>query len=149
MRLWLDDERPMPSGYDIHVKTSQAAMAVISTMGEFIDEVSLDHDLGDLNGDCGDGYEVACFIEECAHNYMMAVIADSKLERLEAGDFKQLKPFKWNVHSANPTGGDKMRHALKNADHYWARAKTIKTGQCGTSYMRSNPVGEDPTEFEG
>lgn len=126
MKLWLDDERVMPSTYDIHVKTAHSAMAVISVMGEFIDEVSLDHDLGDLNGDCGDGYDVACFIEAGAQR-------------------GALSQFKWNVHSANPTGAEKMKVALRRADAYWSG----KSGSFGNLDRLPNGVSYDPTEFEG
>lgn len=98
MKLWLDDERPMPNGFDIHVKTSHAALVLLAT--GIIDEISLDHDLGDLDGDCSDGYEVACWIEEQAVRGM-------------------IRPMMWHVHSANPVGAAKMRMALENADMHW------------------------------
>lgn len=71
--LWLDDERPAPSGW-IHVQTAPEAIRALES-GQF-SEVSLDHDLGRC-GSCGfgerhtapcphrgDGYQVACWLEE-------------------------------------------------------------------------------------
>ncbi len=96
-QMYLDDERPTPKGWE-RVYTAHEAIQLLR-MGH-ITEVSLDHDLGDLDGDCGDGYEVACWIEEQAY-------------------FGTLAKLKWNVHSANPTGAEKMRMALRQADEYW------------------------------
>jgi len=102
MKLWLDDERPMPEDFDLHVKTARGAIQVLE-FSPYIDEVSLDHDLGDLD-DCGDGYEVACWIEE----------------RAARGLLRQLK---WSVHSANPAGASKMRAALESADRAWRHGR--------------------------
>ncbi len=96
-RLYLDDERPTPEGW-LRAYTANEAIAHIST-GK-LKEVSLDHDLGDLDGDCGDGYEVACYIEEAAWL--------GKIPRL-----------RWTVHSMNPTGAEKMRMALYSANKAW------------------------------
>ena len=101
MRLWLDDIRPSPPGFDVHVKTAPDAIRFLES-GK-IDEVSLDHDLGegdDPEVDVGTGYDVAVWIEAKAH--------DGTLPRLV-----------WNVHSANPVGRQKMEIALQNADRFW------------------------------
>lgn len=94
VRLWLDDKRPMPAGFDVHVlKASHAAKLI--RMG-LVDCVSLDHDLGD-ESECGTGYEVACEIE--------ALAMLGKLRR-------RLTVY---VHSQNPVGVERMRCALANA----------------------------------
>lgn len=54
MRVWLDDERPMPSDYDVHVRTAQ---------GE-VEKISLDNDLGPP--EAGQGRDVARWIERAA-----------------------------------------------------------------------------------
>jgi hypothetical protein len=60
MRVWLDDVRVAPSGWT-WVKTSADAIALLAAGG--VEEISLDHDLGDdvVNGT---GYSVVCWIEE-------------------------------------------------------------------------------------
>jgi hypothetical protein len=65
-----------------------------------VNEVSLDHDLGDAAA--GTGYDVACFIEARAF--------DGTLPRIA-----------WQVHSANPVGADRMVLALRQADAFWDR----------------------------
>lgn len=50
--IWLDDKRPMPPDFDVHVNDSI--------------RISFDHDLGDEDG-VGDGYDVAKWIEEQAY----------------------------------------------------------------------------------
>lgn len=106
MRLWLDDARPAPDGFDVVVSTAQAAVDALQT-GE-VEYCSLDHDLAD--DAAGTGYDVASFIESAAYR--------GTLPRL-----------KWNVHSANPAGAARMIQALRNADRYWDQreAQGMKT----------------------
>lgn len=96
MKLWLDDIRPMPEGYDVHVTTAQEAISFLETHN--VTEISLDHDLGPE--EAGTGYSVACWIEYAA--------------------FKSLcKPIVMHIHSANPVGMERMSKAIKNACRYW------------------------------
>jgi hypothetical protein len=44
MRVWLDDERPKPSDFDIHVKDPESAIALLKA--GLVSHLSLDHDLG-------------------------------------------------------------------------------------------------------
>ncbi len=44
MKVWPDDERPMPDGYDVHVRTASEAIDLLKT-GQ-VTRMSLDHDLG-------------------------------------------------------------------------------------------------------
>ena len=44
MKLWVDDIRAMPKGYDKHVKTSAEAIELLAQ--GVVEEISLDHDLG-------------------------------------------------------------------------------------------------------
>jgi hypothetical protein len=97
IHLWLDDVRPMPTGFNVWAINVQEAIMWLKE-GNVV-EISLDHDLGpkELNGE---GIDVAKYIEEAA--------------------FKgELKPLKWYVHSANPVGANNMSMALKNADKFW------------------------------
>lgn len=97
--IWLDDERKMPSKFDQHVKTSKEAIKAIKKANEDggILRISLDHDLGD---NCGNGYEVAAFIEEAAF-------------------MNELLPFDLYIHTANPSVRKKMLQACLNAARFW------------------------------
>lgn len=95
LRLWLDDKRPMPKGFDVHAKTAREAIRYLES--EEVSVVSLDHDLGALHGT---GYDVATYIEEKA--------AKRLLPRMQ-----------WHVHSANPVGAARMRAAMQSADKFW------------------------------
>lgn len=95
LRLWIDDERPMPDGFDVHARTADDAIRAIDAGG--VSLVSLDHDLGDGNGT---GYEVAKYIEEGAFN----------------GD---LPPMEVRVHSANPVGRKNIMRCVENAIEFW------------------------------
>lgn len=95
LRVWLDDERLMPEGFDIHVKTSKEAIEIIRKGGVYL--ISLDHDLGDGGGT---GYEVAKYIEEKSFN-------------------GAILPMEVRVHSANPVGRKNILMCIDNALKYW------------------------------
>lgn len=99
--VWLDDLRPMPGNFDLHVHTAQEAINILKT--NTVEYISLDHDLGlpDESSDPGTGYDVAKFIEESAFD-------------------GTLDPLSYNVHSANPIGRERMIQALMNADRFWS-----------------------------
>ena len=114
MKLWLDDMRPAPDGWQ-HAKTVGEAQEMLLT-GD-VTEASLDHDLGacdacmggrTVNGwlhstnftqmpNCdhfGTGYTLVCWMEE-------------------TGNWPKTKPV---VHSRNPAGRARMQQAI---DHSW------------------------------
>lgn len=91
MRVYLDDRRPKPEGFDILAKTSEECISLLKT-GE-VTHISLDHDLG---GD-DDGYKVAVWIERAVRDGLIR------------------KPT-WEVHSSNPAGRERIIMVLD--DHY-------------------------------
>lgn len=95
MRVWLDDTRPMPEDFDVHVKTAQEAIDLLKT-GD-VTMISLDHDLGE---NAGTGYDVACFIEQGA----------------VLGTLKKLIVIS---HTANPVGYKNIGLALGTAFRVW------------------------------
>jgi hypothetical protein len=97
MKVWLDDERPMPKDYDIHVKTAEDAIQLLSEGNVTL--ISLDHDLGQIKT----GYDVAKWIEQSAA-------------------IGSLKRIKLRVHTQNPVGRQNICMALQNAHKYWMRA---------------------------
>ena len=100
MRLWLDDLRPMPFGYDIHVKTAEETIKLLEK-GDVV-YISFDHDLGEEEN--GTGYDVAKWIEEAAFN-------------------KLIPQLKWKIHSANPVGEKNIKLAMDKADEFWVNGK--------------------------
>ena len=97
MKIWLDDERPMPAGFDCHVKTAAGAIELLAAGG--VTAISLDHDLGD---DVGTGYDVACYIEQGAYD-------------------GTLSPVEVTIHSANPVGRERMQNAINKARLFWSQ----------------------------
>jgi hypothetical protein len=96
VRVWLDDLRPIPVGFDHWVKTAQDAIALLKC--GTVSLISLDHDLGPP--DAGTGYDVAKYIEQAAY-------------------FDEIPHLQRQIHSANPVGRHNMEAALRNADNYW------------------------------
>jgi len=88
----------MPIGWDVSVPTAPEAIALLAS--GMVSAISLDHDLGPV--EAGTGYDVACWIEEAAH--------DDRIPRLD-----------WTLHTDNPVGRERMRAALINADRFWER----------------------------
>lgn len=85
MKVFLDDERPTPEGWH-RAYWPDEAIRLLET--GTVEEISLDHDLGDDAR--GTGYDVILWIEE-------------------AVALRRFKPPKIIVHSANSSAADKMR----------------------------------------
>lgn len=98
MKMWLDDVRPMPDGFDIHVRTEKEAVDLLKT--GTVHYMSFDHDLGDERR--GTGYGVAKYIESAAF----------------LGEIPKLG---WRIHSANPVGAKNITQAMQNADKFWQK----------------------------
>lgn len=103
MRLWIDDMRPMPEGFDHHAMTAEDA--ILSINEHPITLISFDHDLGPEPQ--ATGYNVAKHIEKLAYGRVIG--------RME-----------WRVHSANPAGAARIRAAMESAERFWAEDEAFK-----------------------
>jgi hypothetical protein len=101
MRVFLDDERSTPEGW-VRVHWPDEAIALLET-GQ-VDELSLDHDLGD--DERGTGYDVVLWVEE-------------------AVALRGLLPPKMSVHSANSSARQKMQAGV-DAIQALARARGLQ-----------------------
>ena len=88
MKVYLDDLRPTPEGW-VHVYWPDEAIELLKT-GQ-VEEISLDHDLGD--DERGTGYDVVLWIEE-------AVVT------------KEFIPPEIFVHSANSAEKARMESGI-------------------------------------
>ncbi len=95
IKLWVDDQRQPPAGFNAHARSYAEAMDYLES-GK-VSEISLDHDLGEEKT----GYDIAKWIEEKAF-------------------YGEITRILWSVHSANPVGATQMSQALKNADAFWS-----------------------------
>lgn len=96
MKVWLDDVREMPSGFDIHIRTAETAIKALASGGVTL--ISLDHDLGDEKAKTG--YDVAKYIEEAAYKKILA-------------------PLDIEIHSANAAGRKNIERAIERAMEFW------------------------------
>jgi hypothetical protein len=96
-RVWLDDVRVMPAGFDVHVETAEALIELLKT-GD-VSHVSFDNDLGEGRLE---GRHAAAWVEEAAFN-------------------GSLRPITWAVHSANPIGRREITAAMESADRFWGK----------------------------
>lgn len=95
MKVYLDDERETPEGWK-RVFWPEEAIALLKTGA--VQELSLDHDLGD--DEHGTGYDVVLWIEE-------AVIVNGFIP-----------PTVIKVHSSNASAREKMELGIKSiAEH--------------------------------
>lgn len=90
MKVFLDDIRQPPSGW-VHVYWPDEMINLLKT--GFVEEISLDHDLGDDNK--GTGYDVLIWIEN-------------------AVAMEGFNPPKIKIHSANVSARRKMELAITN-----------------------------------
>lgn len=96
MKLWLDDVRPAPPGW-VWCKNANDCMILWAVFKNEVDEVSLDHDLGE---NVKTGYDVAKWVER---------------EVVEEG-FENFPVI--HIHSANPVGRKNIEAALTSAARY-------------------------------
>lgn len=96
MKIWLDDVREMPEGFDFWAKTAEEALIFVRL--DRVSHISFDNDLGEGIGK--EGYDVAKVIEERAFHGIGSQIT-------------------WDIHSQNPEGRKNIYMAMKNSDNYW------------------------------
>lgn len=106
MKLWIDDIRPAPEGYDWCKSVNEAVDVIeciekekrfvclggtIATLSirTTVELIDIDHDLGDYAYDGGDGVKLLDWFEETGRNYPI------------------------RIHSANPVGVENMRRIIE------------------------------------
>lgn len=100
MKLWIDDVRPAPEGYEWCKSVNEAKKAIIDTdemneiprmydMNFTIELIDIDHDAGDYASDGGDYIKLLDWLEETGRNYPI------------------------RIHSMNPVGVANMRAIIK------------------------------------
>jgi hypothetical protein len=97
MKIFLDDERSAPEGWR-QVRWPEEAIALLEAGG--VDDLSLDHDLGD--DEHGTGYDVLLWLEE-------AVVT------------RGFVPPRIRVHSANVSARQKMEAAISSIERFVSR----------------------------
>ena len=100
MKVWLDDRRPEPAGW-VRCYTPEQVIELLQTRS--VTELSLDHDLGLLDGSRErTGYDVLLWIEQhAAQGYA---------------------PPRIHVHSANPVAHQRMLAAIEAIERLEGRA---------------------------
>ncbi len=99
MKIWLDDLRPVPQGYE-GVKSVNEAIALIEEAekaGIDIEVLDIDHDLGDYYTDGGDAIKLLDWLAERETFYPV------------------------EIHTANPVGRENMERMLARywGEKYW------------------------------
>jgi hypothetical protein len=91
INIWLDDVRPMPVGYDLHVRTYWEFAQAIKENSR-IGAISFDHDIAS----CMTGYHCILLVEEAIANGRMDAPATMK------------------CHSQNPVGRAAINSAIQS-----------------------------------
>ncbi len=94
MKIWLDDLRPVPEGYE-WARSVNEAISIIEkaeTNGDEIELLDLDHDLGDYYKDGGDAIKILDYLAERQTFYPIT------------------------IHTANPVGRANMERMI---NRYW------------------------------
>lgn len=94
MKIWVDDLRPVPEGYEWAKSVNQAIYLVekAEAGGEKVELLDLDHDLGDYYSDGGDAIKILDWLAE-------------------RGAFYPVR-----IHTANPVGRENMERMIAR---YW------------------------------
>ena len=88
MKIWIDDIRPIPYGYDKWIKTVDEAITFIFSHKNEISLLDLDHDAGDYYCYGGDYIKILDWLEE------------------------QQISIPISIHSGNPYGVRKMKQII-------------------------------------
>lgn len=99
MKIYLDDKRKTPKGYDIRTYTVEETIKAIQDHDGKIELLSLDNDLGTVK----EGKEVMQWIEKQAYK--------NKIKPIEEIIF----------HTSNISAREEMRWASFNAYKYWKK----------------------------
>lgn len=103
MKVYLDDERQTPEGW-VRAYWPGEVIKLLET--EKVEEVSLDHDLGD--DERGTGYDVVLWIEEAVAT-------------------RGFTPPSINVHSANSSAREKMERGIASINKlYFANINNLE-----------------------
>ena len=96
MKIWLDDLRPVPGGYEWARSVNEAIALVekAESEGEKVELLDLDHDLGDYYSDGGDAIKILDFLAERETFYPI------------------------RIHTANPVGRANMERLI---NRYWPK----------------------------
>lgn len=103
MKLWIDDVRPAPEGYDYWCKSVNAAKAKITVVEKVriifgdITLIDIDYDAGDYACDGGDYIKFLDWLEETGRNYPI------------------------RIHSMNSVGVENMRRIIQK--NGWTEVK--------------------------
>ena len=92
MKLWVDDVRPAPKGYEWCRSVNQAKNWIDISEFDFMEDIELidiDHDAGDYISDGGDYIKLLDWLEETGRNYPI------------------------HIHSMNPVGVENMRRIIQ------------------------------------
>ncbi len=94
MKIWVDDLRPVPEGYEWARSVNQAISLVekAEVAGEEIELLDLDHDLGDYYFDGGDAIKLLDWLAQRDTFYPV------------------------RIHTANPVGRENMQRMIAR---YW------------------------------
>ena len=101
-KVWVDDVRDMPDGYDYQCFTVDAAISLIRRGRHFNDilEISLDHDAGDYVWGGGDYIEILKYLEQkCFEDITWRKYVRDNII--------------FHLHTANPVGRENMRRIIR------------------------------------
>jgi hypothetical protein len=97
MKLWIDDYRPMPEGFDCHAHN--AAEAILAFASGEVTHASFDYHLGgDDHYDSGWG--IAAFVARQAYA-------------------NNIPRFTWKIHSDSAEGALAIRQVMEQAEKHW------------------------------
>jgi hypothetical protein len=115
MKVYLDDLRSTPEGW-VRAYTAWEAIEFLET-GK-VEEISLDHDLGDEQI-VGTGHDVIKWIEEA----------------VATGEFNPPKNI--IVHSSNPSGSARMKAGIKSIQRFIAKRKPASDNKQETGRLNN------------
>lgn len=103
MKIWVDDIRKMPSGFDCWARTTDFAIEMIEKYSDSIELLSLDHDAGAESVHGGDYIKVLEWMEQKEEE------TNTKFT------------FTIHLHTANPIGRERMWRIIEKRGWTYGR----------------------------
>jgi hypothetical protein len=85
MKLWIDDVRPAPEGYEWCRSVNQAKNWIDISEFDFMENIELidiDHNAGEYVSDGGDYIKLLDWLEETGRNYPIHIHSDNQINLL-------------------------------------------------------------------
>ena len=113
MKIWIDDIRPAPEGYEWCKSVVEFELSYRSKISE-IELIDLDHDAGEYAIEGGDYIEILKDLDKWYNEYLDYYLRMEDVHALKMA--ADIAAIKFRIHSSNPIGAENMKRIIRHND---------------------------------